>query len=201
MRHSLHVEGFGVRLRPVRLEDAPFIVWLRNLDHVKGWVGDSANDVPSQEAWLNKYFEREGDYYFLVETVGCGVPLGTHGIYHQTGTSAEKGRHIMRPEVLAGVPAAMLANDLAFNELGLTELRANAVSTNTSVLSLHRKCGFQQVGIARGAQIINGEPVDLVQWVLTRDAWSKVRPRLVPLAEFARAHITDWEKSPVAPNR
>ncbi|HTL59874.1 MAG TPA: GNAT family protein [Candidatus Limnocylindrales bacterium] len=200
MRHSLHAEGFGVRLRPVRLEDAPFIVWLRNLEHVKGWVGDSANDVSNQQAWLNKYFEREGDYYFLVETLG-GLPLGTHGIYNRTGESAEKGRHIVRPEVLAGVPAAMLANDLAFNQMHLTELRANAVSTNTAVLSLHRKCGFQQVGIARAAQVINGEPVDLVQWVLTVEAWSKVRPRLVPLAEFAGGHITEWEQSQFALTR
>ncbi len=31
MQHTLHAEGFGVRLRPVRMEDAAFIVWLRNL--------------------------------------------------------------------------------------------------------------------------------------------------------------------------
>ena len=54
-----------MRLRPVRLEDAAFIVWLRNQEHVKGRVGDSATDVAGQEAWLKKYFTRAGDYYFI----------------------------------------------------------------------------------------------------------------------------------------
>ena len=52
MLHSLIAQGYGIRLRPVRLEDAPFIVWLRNLEYVKGRVGDSATDVAGQERWL-----------------------------------------------------------------------------------------------------------------------------------------------------
>ena len=55
MRHLLETEGFGVRLRPVRMDDATFIVWLRNMSHVKGKVGDSAEDVPGQENWLRAY--------------------------------------------------------------------------------------------------------------------------------------------------
>src|SRR5208283_4119079 len=112
------------RLRPVRMEDAPFIVWLRNLDFVKGKVGDSATDVVGQEAWLRVYFEREGDYYFIIETLD-GIPMGTHGIYDLSGTSAEKGRHIVRSEVMAGLPNEMLMMDLAFNLLRLSELRSN----------------------------------------------------------------------------
>ena len=194
MQHSLQIEGFGVRLRPVRLDDAAFIVWLRNLDYVKGQVGDSATDVAGQEAWLENYFKRKGDYYFIADTLG-GIPLGTHGIYDLRGTSAEKGRHIMRPEVMAGIPAAMLATDLAFGRLGLTELRATSVSTNLAVHSLHRKSGFKQVGVARAAQTIDGKPVDLVQFLLTPKEWVKARERLLPLAQYAETHITEWEKT------
>jgi RimJ/RimL family protein N-acetyltransferase len=192
MQHSSQIEGFGVRLRPVRLEDAAFIVWLRNLDYVKGQVGDSATDVAGQEAWLKNYFKREGDYYFIAETLG-GIPLGTHGIYDVHGTSAEKGRHVMRPEVMAGIPAAMLATDLAFGKLGLNELRATSVSTNVAVHSLHRKCGFKQLGVARAAQIIDGKPVDLVQFLLMPEDWNKARERLLPLAQYAETHIIQWE--------
>ena len=56
MEHSFQAEGYGIRLRPVRMDDAAFIVWLRNLDHVKGKVGDSATDVAGQEAWLRQIF-------------------------------------------------------------------------------------------------------------------------------------------------
>jgi RimJ/RimL family protein N-acetyltransferase len=184
-----------MRLRPVRMEDAAFIVWLRNLDHVKGRVGDSANNLASQEAWLEKYFTREGDYYFILETPG-GIPLGTHGIYDVTGTSAEKGRQIMRHEVMgAGVPAAVLATDLAFEKLGMTELRSNCVSTNLSVHSLHRKSGFKQVGILRGAQTIDGKPVDLFQFLLKAEDWYKVRDGIAPLAHLAGKQMSEWEKT------
>jgi hypothetical protein len=48
VKHSIQTEGFSMRLRPVRMDDAGFIVWLRNLDYVKGKVGDSASDVASR---------------------------------------------------------------------------------------------------------------------------------------------------------
>jgi RimJ/RimL family protein N-acetyltransferase len=195
MRHSLQAEGFGIRLRPVRMEDAAFIVWLRNLEHVRGKVGDSATDAAGQEAWLEAYFEREGDYYFIPETPG-GIPLGTTGIYDVRGTSGEKGRHIMRPEVTeVGVPAGMLATDLAFDRLGLSELRSNSVSTNLPVHSLHRKSGFKQVGVLRAARIIEGRPVDLVEFILKAEDWPRFRERLAPLAYLAGAQALAWEKT------
>ena len=200
MQHALQTEGFGVRLRPVRMTDAPFIVWLRNLDHVKGKVGDSAKDVAGQEAWLKKYFEREGDYYFIAETPG-GTPLGTHGIYDVRGTSAEQGRQIMRPDVMSGVPTAVLATDLAFRKLRLSELRGTSVSTNLSVHSLLRKSGFKQIGVLRAAQTIDGRPVDLVQFLLTAESWFNVRVHLVPLADVAGNQVREWEKTPSAGNQ
>ena len=90
MRHSLHTEGFGVRLRPVQMTDAAFIVWLRNQDYVKGRVGDSASDVASQQKWLETYFQREGDYYFILETLG-GIPLGTNALYEISGAKCRMG--------------------------------------------------------------------------------------------------------------
>src|SRR6266850_2192035 len=98
MEHTVKAEGFGVRLRPVRIDDAAFIVWLRNLQHAMGRVGDSATDVMAQQSWLKSYFAREGDYYFIVET-SRGISVGAYGIYNLTGKSAESGRWIIRPEV------------------------------------------------------------------------------------------------------
>jgi len=112
MQHTLTTEGFGVRLRPVRLEDAAFIVWLRNLDHTRGRIGDSALDTSSQQAWLEMYFQRAGDYYFIIETAGR-IAVGAYGIYNVLNRTAESGRWIIRPEVPAAVPSALLAFDLA----------------------------------------------------------------------------------------
>jgi len=194
MRHDIHLEGFNLRLRPVRIEDAAFIVWLRNLDYVKGNVGDSAVDISAQEAWLKAYFERDADYYFIVESTG-GILLGTHGLYNVNGMSAEKGRHIMRTEVMAGVPAGILTTDLAFGSLGLRELRARIVATNVAVQSLHRKSGFKQVGVVPAAQMISGKPVDMVEFVMTSEDWFKIRDSQLPLARVAGTQVSEWEKT------
>ena len=194
MEHALQAEGFGVRLRPVRMEDAPFIVWLRNLDYVKGTVGDSAPDAASQKAWLTAYFKREGDYYFIVETPG-EIPLGTFGIYNIAGASAEPGRWIMRREVPAAVPSVMVGFDLAFEKLGLSELRGTTVASNRPVLSLNRKFGYRLVGVEPAAQVIGGKAVDLARFVLTAEDWSKSRERLVPLARLAATQIQEWEQA------
>src|SRR6185503_1632655 len=174
MDHSLQIEGFGVRLRPVRMEDAGFIVWLRNLEHAKGRVGDSATSVAAQETWLKTYFQRQDDYYFIIETAGR-IAVGAYGIYHVTGPSAESGRWIIRTDVPAAIPSAILAFDLAFGKLGLKELRVKTVSTNQGVLTLNRKFGFREAGVDSGTQI-NGQPVDQIKFLLDAAEWSRRRP-------------------------
>ena len=194
MRHTLHAEGFGVRLRPVRMEDAAFIVWLRNLEHVKGRVGDSAMDVATQESWLRAYFDRQGDYYFIIETNG-GTGVGAYGLYDVAGASAESGRWIIRPDVPAAVPSAIQAFEIAFRQLELRELRAKTVSTNRSVLSLNRKFGFRQTRVEPAAQVIGGQTVDLVNFLLEAKDWPQIREGLLPLARLAEGQVQEWEQA------
>jgi len=192
MQHSFQAEGFGIRLRPVRIGDAAFIVWLRNLDHVKGKVGDTTLDMASQEAWLNAYFERQGDYYFIVETLG-GIPVGTHGIYDLIGTSAESGRFIIRTEVAAAVPTSVLTYELAYGKMGLHELRAMSVASNRKLHSYIRKLGCRQVRVEPAGRIIGGKAVDILHFIQTAEDWFKVREQMVPLAQLAEVQIRDWE--------
>ena len=194
MEHTLCTEGFGIRLRPVQMNDAAFIVWLRNSEHAKGRLGDSAANATSQEAWLKAHFERAGDCYFIVETLS-GIPLGTSGLYDERGTSAETGWWIIRPGVPAALPSLILAFDMAFQRLGLTELRATTVSTNSPVLSLNRKMGFQQTHVERAGRVIGGKPVDMVHFVLTPGDWAKARERLLPLAKLAENQVREWEQA------
>lgn len=194
MQHTIHIEGFDVRLRPVTMEDASFIVWLRNLNHARGRVGDSATDTNAQQAWLKEYFLREGDYYFIIETSG-GIPVGAYGIYDLRADSAESGRWIVRPEVPAAIPSAILAFEIAFEKLRLRELRVKTVSTNTNVLSLNRKLGFRQTKVEAGERIIGGKPVDLVHFLLEAKDWPKIREKFLPLARLAEKQIADWEQA------
>ncbi len=180
-------------MRPVRIVDAAFIVWLRNQDYVKGRVGDSAPDVAGQRAWLETYFTREGDYYFIVETLE-GIPLGTYGIYNVKGDGGESGRWIIRLGVPAAIPSAVVLLDTAFNRLSLREVHGSTVVSNQSVLSINRKFGFRQTGIQPAAHVIGGKAVDLVHFSMLSEDWSKARERLLPLARLAETQVLEWER-------
>lgn len=193
MRHSLTVEGYGIRLRPVQIEDASFIVWLRNLDFVKGRVGDSAVNVAAQERWLNEYFQREGDYYFIVETSN-GTPLGTYSIYNVNGTSAEIGRLIVRRGVSASIPASLLLLDLCYDYMGVTQVLADSVAGNFAVHSLLRKHGFKDVRGERAHQVIAGDSVELLPFVQSIRDWPAIRAMGVPKAERVEPRIRQWEQ-------
>lgn len=175
------------------MDDAPFIVWLRNLDFVKGRVGDSAADIPAQQSWLETYFGRDNDYYFIVETPGR-IPVGTYGIYGVRGDSGESGRWIIRPGVPAAVPSGILVLDTAFDRLSLREVHGSTVATNHTVLSINRKFGFRQTGITPAAQMIGGKSIDLVNFSMLADEWPKARERLMPLARVAENQVLDWER-------
>ena len=101
----------------------------------------------------------------------------------------------MRPEVLAGVPAGMLVTDLAFGTMGLTELTSACVSSNRPVRSIHLKTGFKQVGIKRDAQIIDGQSVDLLEFLIKTEDWPGARESLLPLARMAESQVKAWEKT------
>ncbi len=193
MRHSLTEQGFGVRLRPVTLEDASFIVWLRNLDSVLGWVGDSAADVASQEIWLNRYFDREGDYYFIIET-SSGIPLGTHSVYNRRGNRAEIGRVVTRPGVSASYPAAVLLIDLSYGQMGITELEAICPAGNYGVLTTYRRYGFNQVDAGPDTRIIGGTPVEMLHFVQRSEDWPRIREIGMPAVLRAESTIRKWEK-------
>jgi RimJ/RimL family protein N-acetyltransferase len=192
MRHTIQAEGFGVRLRPVRMDDAPFIVWIRNLEHVKGKIGDSAADIASQQQWLETYFTREGDLYFIVETMR-GIPVGTHSLYNIAKGSAELGRWIIRPGVQAAVPSHMVAFSIAFDQLGLKVLRNVTVSSNTPVQSISRRFGFEQVNVEKAGRVIGGKSVDMVHFILTIEKWAQTRPHLVPMAQVAGDLVKQWD--------
>lgn len=193
MRHSLTAQGFGVRLRPVAMADAPFIVWLRNLDFVKGRVGDSVATVASQEDWLKRYFEREGDYYFIVETLR-GIPLGTYSIYNMKGSSAEIGRLVMRHGVTASMPASILLFDLFYGKMGLTQLYAFAVEDNYGVHSLMRKYEFFEAKEQHAVQVIGGRAIRLLRFVQSVEDWPRARAKGLPKVERVEPRILKWEQ-------
>lgn len=66
MNHDVRLEGYGALLRPVTMEDAESIVNIRRQKHARGFIGDISDSIPKQRAWLQQYFERPDEYYWMI---------------------------------------------------------------------------------------------------------------------------------------
>jgi RimJ/RimL family protein N-acetyltransferase len=184
-KYSIPAEGFGVRMRPVVLDDAPFITALRTLPHTLGNVGDTSSRTHDQENWIRSYLTRSDDYYFIIEN-SVGEAIGTVGLYEVRQTEAEWGRWIICPRwQAAALGSALLLHQIAFDHLGLTKLKSCVVSTNEKVLSFHKRFGAKHTAVENRARFISGQWVNLTWIELVADEWPNIKLRLEPLAKVA----------------
>ena len=98
MRHSISLTCVRYRLRPVTLEDAPFIVELRTDPLLNRYLHEISSRVEDQVAWIERYFERPEDYYFIIEDSDSEEPHGAIGIYdvEENAAGAQWGRWILK---------------------------------------------------------------------------------------------------------
>jgi len=185
MKYSYVLRNDDRVLRPVKLEDAEFIVKLRNQAHVRGCINDTSLDVEKQRQWIREYLKRENEYYWISEDRE-GKPYGTSSLYHYNANlrQIESGRWVRMadaPEtnLLAG---RVQVHDFVFRTLGMARLVFDVVSTNKHVIKYHRMCGAIETGLEKGSVIIQGKPVDVVWFEETPESWARNRPRICRLA-------------------
>lgn len=177
MNHNITVERFGIRLRPITMDDAEFIFKLRRSPELSKYIGEIDSRYAVHEAWLKEYFHREGDYYFCIELLS-GVPIGTIAIYDIDGQAGNWGRWIISPLIPAAPASVWLIFHVAFDILGLSSMFSNTVIENASVVSFHDHCGLPRTGIERNGLTIRGVPYDMVIHTATKENWPTVQQRL-----------------------
>lgn len=164
MKHSFMLDGCGYRLRPVKISDAQFIVDTRLEDAERNrFIHAISPDVTMQEAWLRTYFERDGDFYFVIENRITGRPEGLIAFYNMADGSAEWGRWVIRKGSFAAVESVYLLYRIAFEQASLQELYCRTVADNTAVVSLHTSLGEETRRIHSGLVELNGTRYDAVE--------------------------------------
>lgn len=184
MRHELSGIGDAFALRPVTLEDSEFIIELRTNPQLSRHIHATSADPTAQRAWIERYFARPGDYYFIIENRITGRPEGTISIYDQSadGAEAEWGRWILAPGSAAAVESVLLLYRIAFGPLDLGRLFCRTLARNEKVVSFHASCGLVDGGLLPGAFEIDGAPVDAREQYITAGMWTDVEAKLAPLA-------------------
>jgi len=191
MRHNLAIEGFRFGLRPVDNDDASFIVRLRK-DPVLGcYLHRGARTTVDQLAWLEDYYQREGDYYFVIERSDKQQREGLMAIYDvdRAARKGEWGRWIVATGSLAAVESAWLVYRVAFEVLCLDTLVCRTVADNHQVVSFHDSCGIDQKQYLPGYFNLNGEAYDAVEHVVTSQAWPNIGQHLERLARFTARRV------------
>ena len=82
MRHDMTLAGFGFRLRPIADADAPLVVDLRGNAKLNRYLHATSQNLDDQLAWFARYYERPGDYYFVVERQDSGASEGLISLYN-----------------------------------------------------------------------------------------------------------------------
>ena len=185
------MEGVGYRLRPVAMADAGFILELRSDPLLGRLLHTTSTRLVDQERWLQQYFDREGDYYFVIESRRGRVAQGVVGIYdvHAETRLAEWGRWILKAGSLAAVESAWLVYQCAFEMLQLDAVYCRTNAENTAVISFHDSCGIPRHQTLVDHFTIAGHRVDAVEHRIRRTQWPTVAQRLERLSTMTARRL------------
>jgi RimJ/RimL family protein N-acetyltransferase len=191
MRHRFSLEGDIYRLRPIQNEDASFVTELRSNPELNRFLHASSSKVEDQLAWFSAYFEREGDYYFVIERRSDNTAEGLIAIYDhdQPSGTAEWGRWILKPRSLAAVESAWLIYRFAFEVLGLTSVYCRTVADNGAVVSFHDSCGIAERSHLPGHFELGAKRYDAIEHRMSSLTWNDTKPKLEHLVQLTAKRI------------
>ena len=180
MKHDIRIEGPAYRLRPVMLEDAGPMVALRTDPERAKFLNETSPRVEDQERYIRAYFDKGGDYYFVVERKSDGKWEGTVAVYDidPVRRQGEWGRWILRDGSMAAIESAWLIYRVAFEVLGLALVYCRTIAENKTVIEFHRHCGVKDIGIIRNHAVIRGHAYDSFEQHMTVDRWEIKGPVL-----------------------
>jgi RimJ/RimL family protein N-acetyltransferase len=184
VKHTIQIKGYAFQLRPIEYADAQFIVEVRTPDR-SAFMQPIERSVEAQRAFLEAYFQKADDYYFVVERADSQHREGLTGLlnFDQQHKSAEWGRHILLPNSAAAAESALLVFRLAFERFGLDELRGTVLTGNKRMISYLDSCGFTRRGVVHFP--VGGVMRDSFEYVLSRARWREVESSLDDLARMA----------------
>ena len=179
MNHSVILKNDERTMRPVTVEDAEFIVRLRNQAHAKGYVNDTSTDVERQRQWICDYLKRDNEYYWIIETPE-GEPFGTVSLYHYDAekNQIESGRWVeLKGEKYTYnlFKSTVQLNDFVFNVLKVDKVVFDVVATNRRVIRFHQSYGVEITGVEKDAVVLGGVSQDVVWMQITREKWPEIR--------------------------
>ena len=162
------MENFGVKIRPISLEDTKNIVTWRNNPEVRN--NFVFRNVFTEEIHLNWYNNRilTGEVaQFIIHSERLNKDVGS--VYlrdiDQVNKKAEFGIFIGENDCRGlgiGSKATSLILDYGFNELGLNRIFIRVFTRNIGAIKSYKNAGFIEEGIFREDVIFDGKAEDMM---------------------------------------
>lgn len=170
MKHTLSADGYCYKLRPVTIEDAEFIINLRmnDTDRTK-FIHPIPLDIDAEKNWLNRYFQRDNDYFFIIEDKMEQRPVGTIAIYDIEEERGEWGRWVIEKGSMASAESVYLLYQIAFSKLHLEELFCRTVENNVAVTAFHSSSGLATRAVLQNFFCLNGVSYNAVEQYVTKE--------------------------------
>lgn len=182
------LEGFGCRLRPVTVEDAAFIIDLRNQPFAQGMIHATSASVERQIGWIENWQLRDDDYYWIIEAVGEATEsIGTIGFYDVAAIEKEgmPGRWVMLPQNRVNVMAPfLLLYKFVFEVLDINRVVMDVVADNKKVRRFHELYGAKYIDAPsryKETESEVGRP--LVWFAFTKEQWPGMYKYWRPILE------------------
>lgn len=140
----MEINNFDITLRLAELDDASFIVDLRNDEKKSRFISQSTSDESQQKEWLRGYKLRESqglEYYFIAEDKNSN-PFATYRVYNINENTVDIGSWITVPGwkfPLDAIKVDFLVKDFVFNKLNYGVLKFDVRKLNKSVINYHKK--------------------------------------------------------------
>jgi RimJ/RimL family protein N-acetyltransferase len=196
VEHSISLTCVRFRLRPITLEDARFIVELRSDARLNRYLHEISPRVEDQVGWLERYFARADDYYFIIEDADSGERHGAIGIYdiEKKTSGAQWGRWVLKHGSIAALESVWLICEAGFSKLGLASVSSRTLVENPQVVSFHDSFGASRFAVLEDHFLVRGELKTAIEHRVTSADWPTLRAR--HYATICRlAHCTQIAKS------
>ena len=145
------IEGLRLRLRPVELDDAAYVFFLRTDPNYNRYLSAVTGSVSDQADWIERYKEREAaglEYYFMIERSDDRSRCGLVRLYELRPPSITWGSWIIAANSprKAALESANLSLGFAFGNLRAAIARVDVRSDNARAVSVYRRYGMQHSG-------------------------------------------------------
>lgn len=166
MYYDKDIKGKFVTLRSITEDDAEFSYELRGREGIKETVGQLAESVEAQRAYIKKQIDTPGDYYFVIvnrfeEKVGL---IGVYDIHDGIG---EIGRFVSVGDPTETFEAELLLDDFIRQVLKLKRICYVIYADNKKHISDKKKIGISsKKDIMRGGKdaLYYEEEVDYINY-------------------------------------